>query len=373
MKKIFILAAGIALLWACGNSKVEDEAAKRKRLQDLKQQVHSLEQQIETLEMELDSSRTDEVVPIKVVELSTQTFEHFFEVTGKVEAEHDVDVAPETSGVITEVLVQEGQRVGKGQVLARLNTEILERSIDELQVQLSLAKTNYERQKNLWDQNIGSEMEYLQAKNNKESLETRIQSLRTQIDLAEVKAPSDGVVDVIYQKKGNIGNPQVPFCKVVDISHIKIYGDISESYITKINQGDAVKITFPALGKEMEARIAQVGNTIDPASRTFRVRININNPSNEIKPNLIAVLKFRDYKAEDAIVVPALFVKEDFSGHYTYVVENSDGKQVARKVYVTPGVTDNNLTEVVDGLSAGVRIVSEGFNQIADGTVVSIK
>ena len=372
MKKILFILTTALFVYACGSSSVEDDNTKRTKLQELKQQVHTLEQQIDQLEKELSANQTEETIKIKVETLTNKRFEHFIEVTGQVEAEHDVDVSPETSGVIKEVLVQEGQQVSKGQIMARLNTDVLERSIEELQVQLDLAKTNYERQKNLWDQNIGSEMQFLQAKNNKESLETRILGLKTQIELAEIKAPSDGVVDIVYQKKGNIGSPQTPFAKVVDVTHLKIYGDISESYITKIHKGDSVKINFPALSYNMFATIDQIGNTIDPASRTFRVRINISNPRKQIKPNLVAVLKFRDYLNDNAIVVPTLFIKEDFTGHYTYIVDSKDGKTVAKKVYVEPGVTDNNLTEVVSGLSAGMQVVSEGYNQIVDGTTVAI-
>ncbi len=303
------------ILAACGSSSVEDDAAKRERLQELKQQLHDLEQQIQQLEKELAGSQEKEVVRIKTRELNSQLFEHFIEVTATVEADEDVDVSPESSGVIKEVLINEGQRVSKGQIMARLNTDVLERSIDELEVQLDLAKTNYERQKNLWDQNIGSEMEYLRAKNNKESLEKRIASLKTQIELAEIKSPADGVVDILYQEKGQIGSPQIPFAKVINISKLKIYGDVSESYLTKIHEGDAVTVRFPALDHEVEAKIDQVGNIIDPNNRTFRIRINLNNPDKMIKPNLVAVLKLRDYANDDAIVVPTLFIKEDFSGH----------------------------------------------------------
>ncbi|HPF51496.1 MAG TPA: efflux RND transporter periplasmic adaptor subunit [Draconibacterium sp.] len=372
MKKILLVLTTALVLAACSSTKVEDEAAKREKLQELKQQAHDIEQQISVLEKELSVNEEKEVIKVKAVPVTTQKFEHFIEVTGTVEADEDVNVAAETAGIIDEVLVTEGQNVRKGQVLARINTDVLERSVDELQVQLDLAKTNYQRQKNLWDQNVGSEMEYLRAKNNMESLEKRIASLQTQIDLAEIKSPADGVVDVVYQKKGNIGSPQTPFAKVVNISHLKIYGDVSESYLTKVHTGDNVLVRFPALNTEQKASIAQIGNVIDPNNRTFRIRINLNNPDKSIKPNLISVLRLRDYVNENAIVVPALYIKEDFSGHYTYIVEKNGSDVVAKKIYVTPGVSDNNLTEVTKGMQEGMLIVSEGYNQIADGTLVQL-
>jgi len=372
MKKILVVLSIAAILVSCGSTSVDDEATKRKQLQKYKQELHALEQKIETLETELESARTEEVVQIKVTEINNQKFEHFIEVTGKVEAELDVDVSPESAGVIKEVSVVEGEWVNKGDILASLNTNILERSVEEIEVQLSLAKTNYERQKNLWDQNIGSEMQYLQAKNNYESLQKRIVSLETQIEMAQIKSPVSGIVDVVYQKKGNIGSPQVPFAKVINISKIKIYGDISESYITKVNKGDKVTVNFPALGHSVDAEINQIGNTIDPNNRTFRIRINLSNPDKLIKPNLVSIIRVRDYFKEDAIVVPTLYIKEDFQGHYTYVVEKQDGKDIAKKIYVTPGVTDNNMTEVVEGLAPGMLVVSQGYNQIANGSAVQI-
>jgi RND family efflux transporter MFP subunit len=370
MKKILMVLTAAVILASCGSTNISDEEAKRKQLQKYKQDLHALELKIQDLEADLDNNRTEEVVNVKILEVNNQVFEHFIEVTGKVEAEYNVDVSPETSGVIQEVYAREGDRVKKDQILAKLNTDILERSVDELEVQLELANTTFERQKNLWEQNIGSEMQYLQAKNSKEGLEKRIASLNAQIELANVKSPVSGIVDVVYQKKGHIGSPQVPFAKVVNIEKIKIYADVSESYITKINNGDKVLVNFPALKREVEARIDQVGNTIDPNNRTFRVRINMSNPDKMIKPNLVSIVKLRDYKNDSAIVVPSLYIKEDFNGHFTYVAETQNGKKTAKKVYVIPGVTDNNMTEVINGLSDGMLVISEGFNQVANGTIL---
>lgn len=371
MKKILmVLTAAIIVVSCSAPAATDDQTTKRTQLQQYKQELLALEQKIDKLEKDLALSEKDEVVKVKVVELQNEIFEHFIEVTGKVEAEQDVNVSPEIAGVITEVFVTEGQKVSKGEALAKLSSEILERTLDELTVQQELTLINYQRQKNLWDQNIGSEMQFLQAKNSKESLEKRIASLNSQIEMANIKSPVSGVVDVVYQKKGHIGSPQVPFAKVINISKIKVYADVSEFYLTKIETGDKVELFFPALNRELKAPIYQIGNTIDPNNRTFRVRINLNNSDNMIKPNLQSIIKLRDYLNKEAIVVPSLYIKEDFNGNYTYVVENNSGKKVAKKVYVKTGVTNNNITEIVEGLSAGMQIISEGFNQVSDGTVL---
>ncbi|MCK5730974.1 MAG: efflux RND transporter periplasmic adaptor subunit, partial [Draconibacterium sp.] len=333
-----------------------------------KQELHNLKQNIDDLEKELGSTKKNESVKVKVVELQSDTFEHFIEVTGKVEALDDVEVSPETVGIIKEVLAKEGQTVKKGEILAKLNTDVLERSMDEILVQLDLANINFERQSNLWSQNIGSEMQYLQAKNTKEGFEKRVESLKTQIEMGNIKSPLSGVVEVVHQKEGNIGNPQLPFAKVINISKIKVYADISEFYLTKIKKGDFVDLFFPALNREIQTSISQIGNSIDPNNRTFRVRINLDNPDKMIKPNLVSIIKVRDYWNKDAIAVPILYIKEDLKGSYTYIVEKRNSKNVAKKVYVKTGVTNNNIIEIVDGLTAGMQIVSEGYNQIIDGT-----
>ena len=370
MKKILILITVAALFSACGNTSVNDEATKRQELQQYKNELHELQQKIDALEKELESSEEKEIVNVRVSEISSGPFEHYIEVTGNAEADLNVDVSPESSGVIESILVKEGQKISKGEVLAKLKVDALQRSLDELNIQLDLAATNFKRQKNLWDQNIGSEMQYLQAKTNMESLEKRIEGLKAQIDMSEIKAPVDGVVDNIYQKKGQIGSPQIPFARVVNIEKINVYAEVSESYLTKIKEGDKVKVSFPALARETEARIQQIGNVINPNNRTFRIKIVLNNPDKMIKPNLVSIIRISDYQAEDAIVIPSLFIREDFKGDFTFIAENQGGNNIAKKVYVTTGVTNNNMTEITSGLSAGMKIISEGFNQIVDGTPI---
>jgi RND family efflux transporter MFP subunit len=370
MKKILMIIAVAAFFAACSSTTINDEDAKRQELQQYKQEMHDLKLKIDALEKELSNTGEEEIVNVKVSDIASQTFEHFIEVTGNVEADLNINVSPESSGIIESILVKEGDKVSKGQILAKLKVDALQRTLDELKIQLDLATTNFNRQKNLWDQNIGSEMQFLQAKTNKESLEKRIEGLEAQIDMSDVTSPVDGVVDVIYQKKGAIGSPQLPFAKVVNIERINIYADVSETYLTKVKEGDKVKINFPALNRETEARIQQMGNVIDPNNRTFRIKVSMNNPDKMIKPNLVSIIKIRDYVAEDAIVVPTLYVREDFKGDFTFIADSDNGKNVAKKVYVTTGVTDNNMTEVTKGLTAGMKIISEGYNQIVDGTSI---
>jgi len=373
MKRLNLLfIAGISLLLAsCSGTPDNSPEAKRKQVAEYKKERQVLDEKINALEDELDALSEIEYINIKTTVAQPQLFEHFIEVTGKVEADQEVNISPEGSGTVTDILVKEGQYVTKGTKLATLNTDILDQSIAEARISLDLAKTTFERQQNLWDQKIGSEMQYLQTKTSMESQERRLESLLAQKDMAEVKAPVDGTVDVIYQKRGEIAGPQIPFAKVINIKKIKIYGDIAETYLTKVDKSEDVFIEFPAINRKVTGSIDQIGNYIDPNNRTFRIRINLNNPDGLIKPNMISILKIRDYVADSAIVIPSLLVKHDFRGEYTFVVNDKEQMKKAEKVYIKTGVSNNNVTEVTEGIKPGMTIIREGFDQVIDGTPVA--
>lgn len=364
-----LLAVVVLASCSAGNAE-NDTQAKQAQLVEYKQQLHELELKIAELEKELKDSLEVEKIQVVLSELQPQTFEHFIEVSGSVEADQEVNVSPEGSGQILEIKVREGDRVSKGTVLATLNSEPIERTIDEVEINLELARTTFERQKNLWDQNIGSELQYLQAKSTKDALEKQLQGLKAQKSMSTITAPVDGVIDVIYQKQGQIASPQVPFAKLVNIQKIKVYADVAESYLTKISEGDDVQVYFPAIGQSRKTKVQLIGNYIDPNNRTFRVRIDLQNKDNLIKPNLDAVVTLRDYVAEEAIVIPSLLIKQDFKGNYTFVARNEEDQLVARKVYIEPGMSDNNMSEVLGGLNAGEHVIAEGFSQVVDGTVL---
>jgi len=367
---LLIIAAICLIMASCSAKKDDSPEAKRKQLAEYKQQRQELEEKITKLEDDLDALSKIEFINVKATKTQAQLFEHYIEVTGKVEADQEVNVSPEGSGIIRDILVQEGQYVAKGTVLATLNSEMLDQNIAEAKIGLELAQTTFDRQQNLWDQKIGSEMQYLKAKSDKEAQERRLESLLAQKDMAQVKAPVDGTVDVIYQKKGEIASPQIAFAKVINIAKIKIYGDIAETYLTKVSKGEEVYIEFPAIGKKVNGTIEQIGNYIDPNNRTFRVRINLNNPDGLIKPNMISVLKIRDYVADSAIVIPSLLIKHDFRGKYTYIVDTTAEVNKAKKIYIETGVSNNNLTEITKGIEPGMMIISEGIEQVVDGTPV---
>lgn len=371
--KTFSLLMALFFLVACGSTSSDEQQLKEQQLADYQKQLTELQEKIFQLEEELNIHETTAATLVRVEKVAPQRFVHEIEVTGDVEAEEDVNVSPETSGNIIAVNVAEGAYVKKGDVLGQLNTEAIERSIEDLKVQLELARTVFERQQKLWDMNIGSEIEFLQAKSNHESMERKLEGLYAQLDMAIIKSPINGVVDRIYQKRGAIAGPQLPFAKVVNIDRVRIYADVSERFLNAVDAGDHVKIEFPAIAREVEATIYRKSNVINPDNRTFRLRVNLNNHDGQIKPNLISVLHIFDFENDAAVVVPSLVVKNDVKGNYVYIATQNEEQWNAEKRYVDIGHTNNNSTMLTSGLTEGEHLITEGYDQVTDGALVAIR
>lgn len=249
--------------------------------------------------------------------------------------------------------MEEGDKVRKGQVLAYLNTDAIESQIMQAKAGVELAVTTYNRQKNLWDQHIGSEIEYLQAKSNKESQEQNLKALQAQLAMSTVKSQIEGIVDEVFQKKGEIAGPAIPFARIVNIDDIYINAEVGESYLGQINKGDTTTVYFPALKKTVDATIFRSSMIINDISRTFRVRINLKNTDHVIKPNLISVVKLKVYKAKDVLIVPSILVKQDFKGEFIFIAEVKDGKTWAKKQYVQSVFNSDNKSIIKEGLKDG--------------------
>jgi RND family efflux transporter MFP subunit len=357
------------ILAACssndGKKNISDEellTQYKKEYSELKVKITELEKQIKS------SSNNEEKIKVRTSKLSPQKFEHFIGITGNVEADKNITINPETSGNIIKIPVYEGQNVRKNDTLAILNTEQIDRAISELQTNLSLSKTMFERQERLWNQKIGSEMEYLRAKTEKEALEQKLKALYAQKDLAIIKAPFNGIIDELYQKKGEMASPSIALAQLVNINKVYVEADISEIFLNNIKRGDSVEINFPAIGYNTNAKIARTSNVIDPANRTFKIRVNLTNKDLKIKPNLVSNLKLKDFESENSIVVPSILIKNDFDGNYIYLAVNQSNKLIAKKRYVKVDKTYNNKSLIVDGLEFGEKIISEGYAQVVNGS-----
>ncbi len=364
MKKIVSIAL-LAILVSCSSN---DKKAKEDLLNEYKTELSKLKKEISKLEKEMADDSGQGVVKVILKPVGITSFKHYVDVTGNVSADKNILVSPEVMGNLISINVGEGDHVKKGQVLGRLNTEMIERSIREVKINHDLAVTTYKRRKNLWDQSIGSEMEYLQAKSNKEALEQKLEALKAQLDMAVIKSPINGVIDEIILREGEMASPQMPFARIVNINNIYITADVSEMYLTKIHKGDKVGIEFPVLNRTIKKRIFRISSVIDPSSRTFRVRVNLNNEDNLIKPNMMAVLKLLTYSNDSAIVVPSILVKKDFTGEFIFIAEKDGDRWIARKRYLETGIKNNNKTVVTEGLTGEDKIIVKGYAQVVDGS-----
>lgn len=371
-----LLSIVIVILFAAACSQSEDKEDIKEQIKQYKDEVSQLNLKIKELEQQLSESGDLEdqfITPVKIDVLTPRPFNHYFQVTGTVDAVDKAYISPEINGQMEAILVVEGEYVKKGQLLARLNTSITQNTIEEVKTQLELATTLFEKQQQLWDKNIGSEVQYLQAKNNKESLESRLKTLQAQLDMAYIKSPIEGIVDLINIEEGEMAMPGIQIMQVINLGKLKISAEVSEKYLPVINKGDKVDLSFPTFPDfEMDVPVYRTGNVINLGNRTFPVELRINNIENKLKPNILAIMTFLDFNVQDALIVPSIIVKKDLKGEYVYVAREVEGKLVAKKVYITAGKSYDDESMVIDGLKEGDKVITEGYSLVTDGTEVKI-
>ena len=368
MKKIAILLSGILFFAACGSKD------KKQELADLKSQEKEIQAKIAQLEKEIgkpSEQAAAKIIAVTVSPATPQNFQHFVEAQGNVVAENTVLVSPQTGGVILTLPVVAGQTVSKGQLIATLDNNILKESLEEVRQQLSLAKTIFTKQKALWDQQIGTEVQYLSAKSNMESLEKRIVTLKAQLGLSRVTAPIAGTIELVRQKAGEMGAPGVPIVQIVNLGNLKISAKIADSYVGTVKQGDEIIIKFPDLNKELKARISLVSKMVNPLTRTFDIEARIPNAGGDLKPNLLAVININDTSKKNAIVISENIIQKTEKGNLVYVAVEENGKKVARARQIKIGLTYNGQAEIAEGLKAGDSIITQGFQDLVDGTAIS--
>ncbi|HDP54320.1 MAG TPA: efflux RND transporter periplasmic adaptor subunit [Bacteroidetes bacterium] len=377
MKKLIITLAALMLFFGCSNH--ESPEAMRNQLSKLKEQQLQLNHAIRELEKKLSSVEKDSKyngqTPVQVKTLNYEVFQHYFLANGTVELQDEAFISPETNGQVETILAKKGERVKRGDVLIRLNTDILENSIAEVKLGLELATKVYEKQSELWEQGIGSELQYLEAKNGKESLEQKLKTLQSQLAMSIIKAPFNGIIDDIMIKEGELASPGKPIIYLMNLDTIKITADVSESLLPKINVGDTVDVLFPTY-KDLSysAPINRIGNAIDSKTRTIKIEVLMPNVKGLIKPNQMASLNIKDFESTKAIVVPSLIVKQDSKGEFLFIEsKNEEGMSIAQKVYVESGLSYNDKTMIISGLKAGQNAITAGFNQVGNGSLIEIR
>ena len=371
MKKYFILIIGIIFLSSCQNNgkTTDDLAGKKALLKEKKAALKTLENEIATLENEilvLDPPKEKPAVLVNATPIKMDTFQRYVDLQGAVTADDLVNVSAEAGGRIIKTYVDEGSRVRKGQLIAKLDLDVIQKQIDELETSLSLATTVFERQERLWEQEIGSEIQLLEAKNNKERLEKSLEILKSQLSKQNVYAPITGVVDREFLKEGEMASPGMPIIQILNTKKVTIVADVPEQYLGKIKRGDMVTISFPALNMEMQRRVTALGRTIDPANRTFKIEIETANPDGMLKPNLLAEIKFLELEVKDVIVAQIDYIMEEVSGRkYAFIESKKEGKSIAQKVYITLGEAYNGNIIIKNGLNSGDVMITDGARNIA--------
>ncbi|MBL0741318.1 efflux RND transporter periplasmic adaptor subunit [Chryseolinea lacunae] len=364
---VVIVAAGI--LVACSAASPDDKKAE---LTKLKQQQADIGKQILKLETEIAKANPDSVTvrakEVNVTELAARKFDYFVQTQGSVDAEDNIQVSSKAMGVITAVFVKEGDAVSKGQTLAQIDNSVIQRNIEGMRSQLDLANTVFERQKNLWAQKIGTEVQYLQAKTNKESLEKQLESIQEQNSQTRITAPFSGTVDEVTAKIGQNIAPGMPAVRIVNTSNLKLKAKVSEAYVTEIKKGNKVVVSIPELKKEISATVTFVGKSIDPLSRTFPVEVKLPSEAN-LRPNMTGVIKVIFHTEPNAITVPVNVVQNINNEKVVFVYENDGKNAVARKKVVTVDGVYDNLAQV-QGLKAGDKIISFGYQGLNDGQVI---
>lgn len=373
MKNVFRFLT-VLLIAGCSAS---NDGSVKEQIQNKRAQIEKLQKEIAELEKQIQENDTTEArneIAVGIKEIQPEEFHHFITVFGNVEADKYAKISPEMNGQIADILVEEGQRVSKGQLLVTLNTDATESSINEVKTNLELATTTFEKQEILWKQGIGSEMQYLQAKAQKEAAQARLNMLEAQLRMAQITAPFDGLVDKIYLKEGELAAPGVPVVEFVNLSRLKIKADVSEVYIGNVRPGEEVEVTFSSLPDvNLKTKISRTSKVINPSSRTFQIEMDVNNPGEKIRPNMVSTIRINDYSAKNAFVVPSIVVKKDITGDYLYVAkENGQNELVASKKYVKRGMSNEGFTMITEGLASGDKVIVGGSNMVSTGTHVDI-
>jgi RND family efflux transporter MFP subunit len=374
MKKIILIATISAVLFSCG--KKEDNATidsliASKNLVSIKAKRAELQTQITQLDdaiATLDVKKTEEAL-VSLETVKDTVFSHYLEVQGNVNTKENLIIYPQFAGILNTVNVIAGQKVSKGQVLGTIDDGGLSQQLAQLENQLALAKTTFERQKRLWDQKIGSEIQYLQAQTSMISQQKAVSQMKAQMAKTRVIAPFNGVIDELIAERGQVVGPGQGLMRIVNLNNMFVSTTVPESYIGKLKVGTEVSVYLASLGKSFNGKIRQVGNNINPNNRSFGIEVSVPNTDNLLRPNQVAKLKITDYTNAKAVVVPSNVIQEDADGNQ-FVFEVSSVKDktgIAKKVIVKVGKTSDNFTEILSGLEPKTMVVGDGVKTVSEG------
>ena len=384
MKKLTYISLIAFLVIACNSEEkesldrilesknIEKIREKRKEINAQKLEINSKLDAIDEVLSELDTSK--KIPLVSTLTLKNEAFNHFIELLGNVNTRDMLVLYPQFAGTLHHIAVKEGQYVKKGQILAKIDDGGLTQQLNQLKIQKNLAQTTYERQERLWKQNIGSEMQYLQAKSLYDAQAQAIEQLKKQIERTMVIAPFSGTIDEIITEEGSVVGPgQNPILRIVNLDNMFIETDVPERYIQTVTKGKRTLVSFDYISEQIESNVYQTANFINPANRTFKIEVKVPNKNKSIKPNLTAKLKINDYFNPEAILIPQSIIKENALGEqYVFIVKIDGNDLIANKAIIKTGKTQGDVIEVIDGLNPNDQIIIEGARSVRDGQAVNV-
>ncbi|WP_108245440.1 efflux RND transporter periplasmic adaptor subunit [Muricauda brasiliensis] len=388
MRKAIYITLTAAVLASCGgnSSKSLDKALASKDIETIRSKHAEISSQKKALEAQLKSldsaiallDKSEKLPLVTTIEVHPEKFDHYLELQGDVMTKQNVLIYPEMSGTLNRVYVKEGQKVSKGQLLATIDDGGLSSQLAQLKTQAELSKTTFERQKRLWEQNIGSEIQYLQAKTNYEAQQSAVKQMESQVGKSSIRAPFTGIIDDVIKDEGTVVSPGPgsEVFRIVNLSNMYINVEVPESHLPNVTPGKDVKVYFPVLGDSVTTTVRQTGNFINPSNRSFTAEIPVPSLDGKVKPNLTARVMINDYTSEKAILIPQSVLSENADGEqYVYLVDadSIQNDPVAKKVVIKTGKTQGDYVEVLSGINEGDAIIDEGARSVKEGQKVNIK
>lgn len=369
----FIIGIGLASCAPKGDANLAKLETTRDSLKSTRAEITAQLASVELQISELDSNRKQRVNLVTELRLNPTRFEHYFNVQGVVETDQNATLYPEAAGKITSIKVKEGERVDQGQVLMSIDSRIVSNQIDEVKSRLQLAETVFKKQESLWNQKIGSEIQFLESKNNYESLKENLNTLEAQRAMYSLTAPFSGIVDEIMPKEGEMANPAMPAVRLINMTDMYMKADVTERYLGQIKSGDSVKVRFPSIDETRATTILRMGNYINPNNRTFKIKLNLSNKDLTLKPNMLGELSVRDYVNDSTVVIPSDLIQMTPSGQeFVYVIDESSEQRTAKKVLIKSGMSHDNRSEILEGLLGNEVLINKGARTIKEGDKVQI-
>ena len=384
MRSILKLIVLSLIIVSCGGNKNESvdsliaegniEALKEKR-SALNEEQRTAAMQVKKIDSVLELKSGNKNLPlVSSIVVKDTLFNHYLELQGSVETKQNIVISPEFNGLLERIYVKEGQRVNKGQLLAKIDDGGISQQLAQMETQLALAKTTFERRQRLWEQNIGSEIEYLQAKAQYEGQQNSVAQMRSQVGKTTIRAPFTGTIEDVIAEQGTVvASGQTQIMRLVSLEDMYIEAEIPEDYLTSVSENTPVTINFPILNKTVDSKVRQASNYISPTNRTFRIEVAVPNKDKSIKPNLTARLKINDYTSEKALLIPLSVISENADGEqYVYIAEGED-TPVAKRQIIETGRSQGQNIEVLSGLSNGDFVIKEGARTVKEGQELQIK